>query len=273
MFKLEKPKLSDPVSLEVLTYPCDTVLKIKRHGMPMRFYSGGRRARIERMTGSSARRLAFFLRNLAGLFTTMLTLTYPSEYEHDGKRVKNHLKAFLAFLRRRDIKYAWVLEFQERGAPHFHFLLSGRLHKNDVAECWYRIVGSKDERHLHAGTRIEAIESREKMAHYLSGYLAKQAQKEVPANYLNCGRFWGISRVLRAGRWSVTGSYRGIAAYIRQYRRWQKVRASREWGFRWEWSGYGFCLRGGATVPPPETVVSETAARPLAKLLAAEGAV
>lgn len=272
MFKLERPKLSEPVTLEVRTYPCDVVLKIKRHGMPARFYSGNRRANIKKMTGSSARRLNFFLRNLAGLFTTMLTLTYPGEYEHDGKRVKNHLKAFLAFLRRRGIKYAWVLEFQERGAPHFHFLLSGRLEKYEAAECWYRIVGSKDGRHLHAGTRIETIKSREKMAHYLSGYLAKQAQKEVPADYRNCGRFWGISRVLRADRWSVAGSYRGVAAYIRQYRRWQKVRASREWGFRWEWSGYGFCLRGGAEVPLPEAAVSDASARPLEALAAAEAA-
>jgi hypothetical protein len=53
----------------------------------------------------------------------MLTLTYPRECPLDGLVVKRHLRAFAERYRRRwGVRPvgAWKLEFQKRGAPHFH---------------------------------------------------------------------------------------------------------------------------------------------------------
>ena len=59
----------------------------------------------------------------------MLTLTYPGDWESvapDGETVKRHLIAFFRrFERAFGVKIIclWKLEFQRRGAPHFHILM------------------------------------------------------------------------------------------------------------------------------------------------------
>lgn len=57
-----------------------------------------------------------------------LTLTYPAIYPEDGIVLKTHLDIFSKRLRRFGKKYgniafAWKIEFQRRGAPHFHLIL------------------------------------------------------------------------------------------------------------------------------------------------------
>ena len=62
-------------------------------------------------------------------FPAMVTLTYPGDWKTvapDGAVVKGHLQAFFKRYRRswgEDLKCIWKLEFQRRGAPHFHLLL------------------------------------------------------------------------------------------------------------------------------------------------------
>ncbi|HEY8902172.1 MAG TPA: hypothetical protein VIM48_00605, partial [Chthoniobacterales bacterium] len=113
----------------------------------------------------------------------------------------------------------WFLEFQKRGAPHFHFLLdadlrsygetvlrrrSGKLRGHskdtyetqadceaDVAAAWFRIVGSGDEKHLRAGVSWEVLESEEAAMKYAAQHAAKPHQKVVPLEYQAVGRFWG----------------------------------------------------------------------------------
>jgi len=59
---------------------------------------------------------------------------------------------------------------------------------------WYNIVGSEDPRHKVAGVRVEALrQGRKATISYASKYAAKMAQKDVPENIRNCGRFWGVS--------------------------------------------------------------------------------
>jgi hypothetical protein len=41
--------------------------------------------------------------------------------------------AFLQYLRRRNIKFIWVLEFQTRGASHYHVLTSGEIPEDEIA--------------------------------------------------------------------------------------------------------------------------------------------
>jgi hypothetical protein len=133
----------------------------------------------------------------------MATLTYPGEYPANGREVKRHLDCFV----KRALRYwgpwgddgpepksiFWFLEFQQRGAPHFHLFLNFSIPWQVVAQWWFEIVGSGDDRHLQAGTRIEALHhGRYGTIGYAAKYAAKAEQKEIPPNFLKCGRFWGI---------------------------------------------------------------------------------
>jgi len=134
----------------------------------------------------------------------MVTLTYPNEYPHDGALVKYHLKRFLQEIRRAAISSGrkdsyssfWFLEFQERGAPHFHVLTTEFIRKDELAQLWYGIVASGDEKHLKAGTSVEKLRlGRKGMISYAKKYALKSCQKVVPDHYQNVGRFWGVSGV------------------------------------------------------------------------------
>ena len=60
-------------------------------------------------------------------FRSMLTLTYPRQFPKDGHIVKKDLNALLQKVRRNiEGEYLWFLEFQTRGAPHIHLLLTGK---------------------------------------------------------------------------------------------------------------------------------------------------
>lgn len=249
MFKPALPQLEELVSLETHFYKSDVVFKIRRGTGEKHCYVGGRREAISGFSHSSARRLSFLIRNAAADWTVFATLTYPEEFPTDGRKVKANLRAFLEFLRRKNIRYVWVLEFQRRGAPHFHFVLSGELEKGVLAERWYEIVGSGDMRHRFAGTRIERIRNPKKAAGYMANYALKLEQKWVPENFSNVGRFWGGTRLKReCPSIRFLGSYRNVAAYLRRYRRWYKRRLA-EYGINYRWGGYGFCLRDGARLP------------------------
>jgi hypothetical protein len=84
------------------------------------------------------------------------------------------------------------MEFQSRGAPHFHCFLTAEIPKEEISQAWYRIVGSGDDRHLRAGTRIEALREVYAAGAYAAKYLKKQEQKDVPEGYIEVGRFWGL---------------------------------------------------------------------------------
>lgn len=155
----------------------------------------------------SRQRLAFIAANTAVRFRTMITLTYPADYSQDGELVKSQFQAFLTFCRRDFGKpnYLWFLEFQKRGAPHFHLVIDWPFPRDRrlasavrfrVSATWYRIVGSQDPKHLAAGTRVEGLRSAQGGARYAVKYAFKMRQKMVPKPYQNVGRFWGCSRAV-----------------------------------------------------------------------------
>lgn len=157
----------------------------------------------------------------AGRLPAMLTLTYPGAWEvvaPNGKTVKKHLKA----LRKRwnrawgeDLVCVWKLEFQRRGAPHFHLLCSpphgenadGESFRTWVSRAWAEIVAHPDPeefgRHLRAGTGVdwnEGLRSTDpkRVAVYFTkhgAFQAKEYQHCVPDLWQKPGqgpgRFWG----------------------------------------------------------------------------------
>ncbi len=145
---------------------------------------------ISMLSTAAKRRMIFTFRNCENL-KVMLTLTYPREFPMDGRVVKRHWHNMRTWLVRQGIKGAWFLEFQKRGAPHFHVFLNSRVEASQVSQRWYEIVGSEDLNHLLAGTRIEMLREQHAACAYAAKYASKVEQKEPPEGFTDVGRFWG----------------------------------------------------------------------------------
>lgn len=160
---------------------------------------GGERSEIYALSDKSLKRMCFVAHNTAVTFDTMITLTYPGEFTKNGIAVKHHRKRMIQWLGRKcEIdSYFWFLEFQRRGAPHFHIFTSGgcpNKMRPDISLKWYGIVDSGDDRHLRAGTRTERLRRPDAAGRYAAKYASKPHQKIVPKDYRNVGRFWGHSK-------------------------------------------------------------------------------
>jgi len=180
---------------------------------------GAVRGEIEEFSFQSRRRLAIVAANTPVTFRSFITLTYPKNFPSNGVEVKRHFNVFMKALWRRIGKssYLWFLEFQRRGAPHFHMFLaydlphprkpmerrSGRVRKTVavnwelqrwISATWFEIVGSGDEKHLRAGASWEVLEHPDGAARYVAKESYKTFQKVVPKGYQDVGRFWGTSR-------------------------------------------------------------------------------
>lgn len=157
------------------------------------------RSNIKAFSIRSGARMRRFLRCCDAQYRIMGTLTYPAEFPSSGRVVKAHFRAFVERCRRYHERAGhagwsifWFLEFQARGAPHFHFFTNYTIPRDLLAMWWYDIVGSGDQRHLLAGTRIEYIRiGRAGTISYASKYAAKATQKDVPPGFEDVGRFWG----------------------------------------------------------------------------------
>lgn len=155
---------------------------------------GGLRKSITKFSKKSSKNLKFHMNNSKVKFSNMITLTYPNEYSNNGTEIKYHLNRFTKFLKLKKCEYTWIIEFQNRGAPHFHLITDTYIDKKEVSKVWYDIVGSGDERHLGAGTKCERLRlGRVGAKSYVRKYINKSDQKEVPEEYKNVGRFWGHS--------------------------------------------------------------------------------
>ncbi|MDX9988871.1 hypothetical protein [Thiothrix unzii] len=168
---------------------------------------GGKRGKITKLSRASVKRMKLTARNVPdGSFEAFLTLTYPQDFPTDGLKVKRDLSAMRKWLKRRRIGGFWFLEFQKRGAPHYHLFLSnyplGGV--KAVSKAWFKIVGSDDPKHLdwHLGKLsgrpcLEKMRKPHAASFYATKYAAKQEQKDVPEGYSNVGRFWGTFGSMR----------------------------------------------------------------------------
>jgi hypothetical protein len=235
----------DKCSLSVKVYQRDVKIQFSPLNLPKFTKDAQRRPKIVKFSKRSARRLRFVIRNSENLWKAFVTLTYPENFPSNGRQTKKHLNAFLQYLRRKDIKFTWVLEFQSRGAPHYHIIVSGFISKDELSRIWYRIVGSGDEKHLKAGTGIEAIKSKGHLYGYLSNYIKKLDQKTPPEGFENVGRFWGASRnLLTFQLYQKINHYYKLSRMIKLIRRWYKAHL-RQFGIKWKWRGQGFTALDG----------------------------
>lgn len=156
-----------------------------------------------------------------GLKSVFLTLTYGQEFPHP-RAAKRHLDNFLKRIRRiyENVSGFWRLEFQERGAPHFHLLLFGLpfVSYSWFSETWgsvvERVFWDKSKEKIRAPfTRMEALKSHSHASRYVAKYVAKSGGGEgaggfnvasyltVEGNFLHpvtgenggsVGRYWGV---------------------------------------------------------------------------------
>lgn len=172
-------------------------LAVNHH--PHGFVGGGRRGRVVGFSKASRRRLLRKLSRLDDTRPKFITLTYPSEYP-DAQTAKRHLRAFLQRVRRRvpEASAVWRLEFQDRGAPHFHLLCYNwpYISFETVKSWWSEIIGVIDSQPLFV--RVEQVRSKRGTMYYASKYMSKPTARPAAGAFFNydaylyAGRVWGV---------------------------------------------------------------------------------
>ena len=153
---------------------------------------GGKRGSIRSFSKASRMRL---MRTVARVKKAKLpifvTLTYPSNYSDSFSAWKRDLDVFTKRVKRKYPRAGvlWRLDFQMRGAPHYHLLLWGvPCVREWISRAWYEVVGSGDLKHLQAGTNTPQIRSYK----HLSSYVSKRIARVTRENHIHVGRWWGI---------------------------------------------------------------------------------
>lgn len=122
-----------------------------------------------------------------------ITLTYKDNVNDKGQ-YKKDLHAFLQRLRidHPRIGAIWKLEFQKRGAAHFHLIVfGGWIDYRWIASTWDRIAGNEFGNSHSTSTRIEYPENATNATRYMLSYLEKRPDAEHLAREFT-GRIWGI---------------------------------------------------------------------------------
>ena len=174
----------------------------------------GKRGQITEMSPRSRHRLFEKTLNweiLGYEVEFMQTVTMPGEYASlniSGERLKylwnRYYKKVDRWLLKQGItkaKAMWVLEFQRRGAPHYHLIYCDTGLAPDeqqkftelCANWWADLIGhpNKEEyaKHKKRGVQLETLKNKD--LRYLRSYMSKKYQKIVPKGYEGVGRFWG----------------------------------------------------------------------------------
>ena len=127
-----------------------------------------------------------------------------------GLRCKNDLDAWFAALgrlfgERVDWGVIWVMEFQKRGALHYHFILKtpsalSAEQWHEIIDAWLRIVGETNDVYaaLH-GCELSMVQDIRRVKVYECKYMgksgrnnAKAYEKVCPEWFNDSGRWWGI---------------------------------------------------------------------------------
>lgn len=163
-------------------------------------YGGGTRGSVTTFSAHSRRRMLRKLARIAPKRVVFVTLTYPERYP-DPAQAKNHLRAFFERIRRRFPQSSgiWRMEFQERGAPHFHILFCELpfIPFSELRRWWSEIIHDFVDGHLPR-VRIEKIKSRRGAFYYCAKYCAKMDTPGVvplslsSTHICTVGRFWGV---------------------------------------------------------------------------------
>lgn len=139
---------------------------------------GGKRKNVSTFSAASRKRLLEKLARLdpakSEFPPSFIALTYPKQFP-DPMTAKRHLQTFWKRLRRvcPEGSAVWRLEFQERGAPHFHLIYFGPFIGKYLLQKWWGEVIGFDR----PFTRIEALRNWRQTLAYAAKYLAKVPER------------------------------------------------------------------------------------------------
>lgn len=187
--------------------PAGQMIELKRFGEGRT--GGGQRGVVSGFSESSRSRMMKKISQLSkNILPVFVTLTYPAEFPVDRDIYKYHLHAFFMALKSHYPKFGaiWKLEFQKRGAAHYHLLLWGvPLAERDlIARLWCQVVGSQDRQHLawHLGQLgngndhcVQEIRSWGGVVSYAAKYMSKLPEVQESGEYIT-GRIWGVRGII-----------------------------------------------------------------------------
>lgn len=144
----------------------------------------------------------------------LATATYPRYFEADPAAWKADLHRLFVAWRQTygPVRCVWILEFQRRGAPHFHIaiVVPNGVKSAEVrewfAQTWYRIAGHGDRRHLNQHRKAEHFkrtDGHRGVTSYFQRELRKEHQKTLPEwlrrrdSDEGAGRWWGVRGLKR----------------------------------------------------------------------------
>jgi hypothetical protein len=178
-------------------------------GIISQFSAKSRKRLIEQFTRLDHKKMKFTKERVK-----FIALTYIDNMQ-DGALAKLHLKRFIERLQyeHAELWCVWKMEFQERGAIHFH-LIVGNMPFTEFSEI-QKMWSECSEQAENVFTRIEAIKSIRGVLSYAAKYMTKEVSpntgEEVKATDVssvrraaggsgclvlsichNFGRFWGV---------------------------------------------------------------------------------
>ena len=159
---------------------------------------GGKRGKIKIFSRASRKRLFEELHKLIFETVTFITLTYPEDFPVTSKIYKAHLKEFR---RRIEVKWGkisafWRLEFQKRGAPHYHIMFFDcpPFDHFEISWVWKCVTHTWDMAHELLGANVRLItDGRQErlIAFYVGKYIAKVDERTENSYDEHTGRWWG----------------------------------------------------------------------------------
>lgn len=156
-----------------------------------------KRKKVQGLSNKARTRLIRFLATIGrGDQGWFVTLTYW-RFSEDWNEWKRDLHTFIKTLRRfaDGVCGVWRLEFQERGAPHFHLLLWFGVpvdHAELDAHCrdaWLRIIDQDAPETRAYAVTVDPIMDMQSSAFYLSLYQSKDKNDRKD---IQTGRLWGV---------------------------------------------------------------------------------
>lgn len=167
---------------------------------------GGRRKEIQVFSADSRFRLFRLLHRLEFDKVTFCTLTYPAVFPTEKAVYKANLKEYRRRFEDRfgRVPAVWRLEFQARGAPHYHimYLDAPYVDIHDWCYLWSDVIHTYDMAHRLVGVDVKLVTSGKEsklVAFYLAKYVAKIDKRDPNCIKIKPGRWWG--------KWNITEAH------------------------------------------------------------------
>lgn len=165
-----------------------------KRGKVAGFSAASRKRMMEKLAQWRLKRRVYFV-----------TLTYHEEWSRDWQGWKRDLDVLIKRIMRRfpDLEGLWRLEFQKRGAPHYHLIITDNHAEYDelkavITQGWAEIAHENSEYQGKYATNIRPVNlvSRRHAMHYCAKYMAKVDSEHIDTatgeiTQRETGRCWG----------------------------------------------------------------------------------